>query len=144
MAHNIQEICNFLQTEQLTSEGVTQIFNALMKNATVIGGKVWTKRDLFLENYGGILSYLSEEQKDIIVDNVNSSVLNECFDEEWDALHEAINSSRLKVVIIFDNQYEELSLEHFESVFNAETEIKNFLWREHLYRGDFSVKIVEA
>jgi len=87
----VSAIVKGIQDTPLTAMQCSEIFRALMEKANVIGGKIFTTEDLAakLEEAGFKRSNNNVYEVQSVIDN---SILNDCQDDEWIAIQNAIAS----------------------------------------------------
>ena len=92
-----KDILIFLQNHTLSTEECSDIFRALKEQDAVIGGKLWTLADIDSMIDDDIKKQMTDTELKEFIDRtttyLNEDTLNDCTDEEWNAITWAIHDT---------------------------------------------------
>ena len=129
-----QDIVKLIGSLKLSADDCIGIYHALRNQDAVLGGKLWTVKDIetTLEDYFGGEEYsLSDDDIDTIADNIDALTFEECTDSEWDAIKAAVRKSGVSIHVSdikwdldpedFESEAEMMAV--YENVLPEETDI---------------------
>lgn len=94
----VKEIVDIIDQNELSPDEISDIFRALHRQDNCLGGKIWTKNDiqyLLNDEYDSI--QINSDKINEIIDCIGTDDLNDCYDSEWAAFHDAIKGSKVLV-----------------------------------------------
>ncbi len=93
-----RQIVELLDHNELSAGNISEVFRALHRQDSCIGGKIWSSNDIrsrVRENYQ---VDLSDDAASVIADNINDT-LDDYHDAEWMAINEALRLSDIKIKV---------------------------------------------
>lgn len=92
-----KDILIFLHNHTLSTEECSDIFRTLKEQDAVIGGKLWTLADIDSMIDDDIKKQMTDTELKEFIDRtttyLNEDTLNDCTDEEWNAITWAIHDT---------------------------------------------------
>ena len=93
-----KHIVELLDHNELSAGNISEVFRAIHRQDSCIGGKIWSHNDIRSQLRDNYNIDLSDDAVAIIADNINDT-LDDCHDAEWMAIDEAIRISDIKIKV---------------------------------------------
>ena len=107
----VVNIVKFIDRNKMSPANISEIFHALHRQENCLGGKIWSIDDIRSQLQNNYEVDLSDKALSVIADYVYGT-LDDCNDEEWAAIDEAIRSADISLRV-FDIEWD-LDPEDFE------------------------------
>ncbi len=101
---NVDEACqmiaDFIRSNSLSAKNINEIYYAIAESECVLGSKLWTNEDIKLalnDSFGSIGEILDNATQNELVDNIDTYVLKNRYDTEWESIIDDIRTSNIFV-----------------------------------------------